>query len=1065
MASDEEKSRAFNRLKPLCVTVTKQPCRESIQRLHQELKATDQPLLQDLQEYVLFPLRLVFKQVKTIQQDVYIDVCECMMFIFNGSKITNWQMFTDLFTTFSCMISSPHDSLPVIASCEELKLVILKTLTALVVNTEWSVLKILYEPKSLPALGHAVSVVLKEAEVERSRDLQITAIVCMCSLAQINRKLVKSERLLLGDVFASFLPGITMTLSRIITGDQKQGQAVLVKAIDTWTRITSLVMSDEAADITETKNGSLKTNEVDEKIRGLMIKRNKDWLTSTSSKLLILIKQITTVKTHSNWRVRLALVEWADLLLKKCCKSMKECVPALLEVLVGLIGDDYKNIKTKSLESLNGFKQKQKDVCETRALQEILSDNLHSLTTSLPRQIHMADEDGKLAIVNLLNGYLTLLGPDINQVFKSIAHLRRLSLSLIQALEFDCTDIRIIEHKSQSIVKGGIPSEADIMRPKHVFKHFRDNQITTALIQSCHLLGQHGDIDLLVDHMMDLLHESSIYQLQSVFIINQIIAGSVTKENVSLVVDIIRMLVDEYLSDDNFNIPTSTPAQCNTQSNQESSPLWLNKGNNSSLTLANMNHNIMKICLLIEGVGIFAKVLGADFRCLLMDVVYPLLEKLGQDNTYISHTAYYTLTEVSTACHYSSIDELIRKNSDYLVNTISLKLRRFHHDNHAPLVLQVMIEYSSVELLPLIHDTVQEILETLDNNYEDKSSVFLQVLKELVVSILRWFPFKDKENTKEKNYQSESDLASSLKQLQQDRHPESKKSLTLKQIEEYFIDYHKTKQIADGNIDDIDSGDTVDNDDIQDENQKGNSDKKDLPFHVTAVKEILLRTKHLMSCNNPRLRLLVLDIIQYSIQVLYNYQDELLPMLHEIWLPFALRFSDDEKLVTVKAMETLRLMSDCSGDFLMKRTIKDIIPSIKRFLENQAKISYHCGSMYTFTVNYKLQLTFLTNLGQLALKLQIHGNDLNLVTSCCLPYLNTHQPQTLQAASVNCFRDFTKLDKDVIWFTLNNLYTPQHLTPPSPAFTPIQFNTKASEENEYSRNVKMLLPFTEQSYS
>ena len=59
---------------------------------------------------------------------------------------------------------------------------------------------------------------------------------------------------------------------------------------------------------------------------------------------------------------------------------------------------------------------------------------------------------------------------------------------------------------------------------------------------------------------------------------------------------------------------------------------------------------------------------------------------------------------------FRSLDELICNNADYLMDSISLRLRHFQQNKKCPLVLKIMLQYSSSELLPLIDDTIQEVL-------------------------------------------------------------------------------------------------------------------------------------------------------------------------------------------------------------------------------------------------------------------------------------------------------------------------------------------------------------------
>ena len=72
-----------------------------------------------------------------------------------------------------------------------------------------------------------------------------------------------------------------------------------------------------------------------------------------------------------------------------CFSSMKASVPMFLEILVGMIGDDYKKVAEGSRHALELFNQSQASQ-QQRQLVEILEENLHKLTTSLPRQIQTA---------------------------------------------------------------------------------------------------------------------------------------------------------------------------------------------------------------------------------------------------------------------------------------------------------------------------------------------------------------------------------------------------------------------------------------------------------------------------------------------------------------------------------------------------------------------------------------------------------------------------------------------------------------------------------------------------
>ena len=53
-----------------------------------------------------------------------------------------------------------------------------------------------------------------------------------------------SECVEMGGAFASFLPGITMTLTKVMTSDIKVGSSVTVLALLTWAHYVAMVMDD-----------------------------------------------------------------------------------------------------------------------------------------------------------------------------------------------------------------------------------------------------------------------------------------------------------------------------------------------------------------------------------------------------------------------------------------------------------------------------------------------------------------------------------------------------------------------------------------------------------------------------------------------------------------------------------------------------------------------------------------------------------------------------------------------------------------------------------------------------
>ena len=59
---------------------------------------------------------------------------------------------------------------------------------------------------------------------------------------------------------------------------------------------------------------------------------------------------------------------------------------------------------------------------------------------------------------------------------------------------------------------------------------------------------------------------------------------------------------------------------------------------------------------------------------------------------------------------FSGLNELIEDNSDYLVDSISLRLRHLERYPRSPDVLKVVLKYTSPEIIPLLRETINEVV-------------------------------------------------------------------------------------------------------------------------------------------------------------------------------------------------------------------------------------------------------------------------------------------------------------------------------------------------------------------
>ncbi|KAF0036699.1 hypothetical protein F2P81_012011 [Scophthalmus maximus] len=1076
MAQISDPKIAFAYLRPACVLLTRQPSVTNVETLSGQLKEVNDATLQQLQEYVLFPLRFVLKVPGPKKDKLVQAVAEAMCHVLENTCVQSWQTLHDLLSELCLCLSSPTDPGKPADSSEELKLSVLRCLDALLHAAYGDIFVRLFEPAMLPGLGAAISLLLALGEKVKSRDIQAAALKCLqaltlqCDCTQDHVVPSAEEQRAIGSTMASFLPGITTAVARIITGDLRQGHAVTVRAIKVWCSAVGLVMEDAQLEASEPSKTLLPDLG---RVSQLVVHRQPHWVKSTAGKLSVLLKKIVScTSAHRHWRVRLGMVELADYLLARCSRSLGECVGPLLEALVGAINDEEPRVRERCEVALREVSQKNQSSSRSSGggdgtsessstFTDVLSENLHSLATSLPRLMRTSDDQQKLFVLNVFLGYLKVLGPLVSVVLNSAAHLERISKALMQVLELDVMDVCIVEERSRSsAVETGSASPdcyAAHVQRKH-FLYFTDDKILSVLTEICRTVGYYGNIYLLTDHFLDLYCQSSAYRKQAAMVLNEIVRGaagigvatesrglegvgrahsSATKEDLVAAVE---SVMEEYTSLNNWHLITVTEETDRDRQDQQllspPSPFSISNtdvGNinpnslqvvpsssgspspsSSTSTIHQLNSNIWQLCIQLEGIACFSQALGRDFRPLLMTSLYPVLEKAGEETLLVSQAALGSMWDISEACGYPSPKELINENSDYLLNDISLNLQRLHQHPQAPRVLTVMLTHSDCSLLPLVGDIVQDVLMALDLSYDHTAALFCSVLHALMQALVRWFP-------------------SSCKRADESGRPQQTSAeQEVFNIRQFLLDYRKEKELAEGigieedDTEDLEIPPPTECEDVDD--IVGPDVKAELPSHLNITKDVMERCIHLLSNPGLRVRLKVLDVLELCVCVLSEKEDELLPMAHRCWPALLQRLTADEPLAVLRAFRSIK---QCNlSDLFLTDMLKEQFLS---FLSHLLHVFITCR-------------VFL--LGEA---------DLDAVCEACLPYLSCRQPIRLQEACLSVFRHLIQVDADALWFTLNELHCPSSYEPPHPDLLPVQLSGMGRPRDECSDNVLRLL--------
>lgn len=359
MANEEKLVEAFSKLRPACVRITEEQTVENMKALHEALDESDPSAVNELQEYVLFPLRVLLKQPRESKsEDVFLETVSCISKVIDcADQLSEFSLFLDLFSSLCCLLSTRDANICVAPLCEELKLAAVECLAKLTRKLPVNFLARVYTPSFLPCLGHAVTVLLFLAQHESLRTLRCEAMTCLTDLMLVNRDAPKDLKVMCGSTFASFLPGIATALYKVITGDTKQGHRVTCAAITGFTSAVVLVLSDDY--LADSALDSSEHARVTDECQNLSVERSSDWIKATSEKLEVVIARIAAVANHVHWRVRLAMIGFADELLTHCSNSLSRVVIQLLNILVQGSLDEFPEVSAPGSAALATFQRRQ----------------------------------------------------------------------------------------------------------------------------------------------------------------------------------------------------------------------------------------------------------------------------------------------------------------------------------------------------------------------------------------------------------------------------------------------------------------------------------------------------------------------------------------------------------------------------------------------------------------------------------------------------------------------------------------------------------------------------------
>ena len=66
----------------------------------------------------------------------------------------------------------------------------------------------------------------------------------------------------------------------------------------------------------------------------------------------------------------------------------------------------------------------------------------------------------------------------------------------------------------------------------------------------------------------------------------------------------------------------------------------------------------------------------------------------------------------------------------------------------------------------------------------------------------------------------------------------------------------------------------------------------------------------------------------------------MLPLIHLAWKPLEVLFASENIFIVAKAFECLRTFAKCAKDFIQRRTLTNIFPTIIKYIRRLQVINY-----------------------------------------------------------------------------------------------------------------------------
>ncbi|GAB0097715.1 hypothetical protein DMENIID0001_133810 [Sergentomyia squamirostris] len=961
-----QKSEVFLRdILPLIDKLTKQPSVNDFVKLNEVLENTNE----------IFAGRLLLIIISQLDTEAVRNKDEMQYNLIRSLEILLGKISVNKPEIFSTLIIFLHRKIfdckngVLLSTSEETKLAVLDCMKILFQRTTLDVIEEFYDMKNKNIVANILFAFVQIIQQESTGKLKIKAIECILNFLKIDDGSDENDIVLrskIADVIFPMLPKLLSCLVNTPLTVGLKGHLLIAISIKTFGRLLCLTLEtseledlpEEMIDLDDFRKKILSgssTDSIPEDMNGGIISRKNQKLIQSFNQKLKPYLDKLITFTQHDHPTVRNEVLSVSKKLLKKCGSNLEYCQQTLLEIIFSMTLDEDERIKKHCEDDLLFLKGYSRYSSFIRSSERIID---ALLMKLPQCVLREDEHAQALGFTILQAAIDFIpSTALLTLLTNELLLEKLTTLLIIAAEVDLKNKELLSENSS-------PEGTPWRQPRWLI----DKKSQKAFQELCKSLNRPQVTLIVASKLLQTLELRSSASNQALIILNFMLISEEDPTNPWMM-----ELLQELLKDIHWNLALQLQTQ------PVNSPI-----EDDALTLEDVKFNIIHSCLVLEAVGNCARKMKSIFQPFLFKVFHRILAKAACSNVCVKGAAEIALDDLKTSFDAESIVEFLNSNVDYVIFYVSKFLKKNYSYDDGLGMLQLILEYSSKNeqtqffLETILSGLVQDIEKVRD---EQKLKDYFKIYQMFLTKIFSW---------------TEEEVTEIIE-------------VNREQLVQQWL------EILNQQVEDLDFNE----EEPEPEREPEDEPKKNLPNHVNLTVEILRMVLKYISTKDQDLCLVSLEVLKAGISVLAQFEDKLLPVVHQIWFPLSEKFKCGNPVILRQCFELLIIMGKTSKDFIRQRTLKDVIPKINAYLKEVSKNSKkEQSSMYRFSQECKSIHMIISHYGHLIADIQLEERDFDNALNSVLIYLEKGQPDELQKITLEFCEFLLKYDAPTVYLKL-----------------------------------------------